>query len=114
MSINLECEFFEYRQGQWYYALQSETCSATAWDWREEDPTVAVPFSSEDVARDHLGSIHGNTGGSSVSLYADITAWIGRLKPGTKTIYDALVKLAATQRRATVRPPPRRRPYGGL
>jgi hypothetical protein len=63
MSSNLECDIVGLTDGRWFYVLQSWSCPAGAWDWRDEDPSVGGPFSSAEAASDGLMRKHSNPGG---------------------------------------------------
>lgn len=63
MSSGRECELTEVRPNEWFYLLQSDFCSANAWDWREEDPYVGGPYPTEDACWEELGRRHANPGG---------------------------------------------------
>ncbi len=90
MSTLLGCEFFEYEPSQWYYALQDDTCQIGAWDWREENPTVAGPFDTYEIAREHLREHYANPGGHSKYDHATF-----RKEP----IHAIMVESAAQARR---------------
>ena len=72
MSTGLECEFFEPKQGQWFYALQDYSCPVGAWDWREHAQAYG-PFDSEEKAQKHLRDNHANPGGHILSDHASFT-----------------------------------------
>lgn len=72
MSTGLECEFFEPKRGDWYYALQDWSCPVGAWDWREY-ATCYGPFSTYEAACEHLRVNHANPGGHTVTDYNDFT-----------------------------------------
>jgi hypothetical protein len=63
MSSGLECDIVGLNDGRWFYMLQSPSCSAGAWDWRDQDPSVGGPFTSEDAAFEALRKKHSNPGG---------------------------------------------------
>ena len=65
MSSGLECECLDLG-GQWFWILQSWSCPAECWNWREEDPDMGGPFASEDEAWEDLRSGHANPGGYSI------------------------------------------------
>jgi hypothetical protein len=90
MSTNLACEFFEFEPNQWYCALQSDFCPVMAWDWREEDPTVAGPFDTFNIAYEHLRKNHANPGGYSRYDHAGFRK---------ETIHAVMVESAAQARR---------------
>ncbi len=68
-STGLECQFIEYKPGQWYYLLENWNSPKGAWDWREFAFAYG-PFSSYKAAREHLADYHANPGGSSTLEYA--------------------------------------------
>lgn len=67
-STGLECEFIEYKPGQWYYFLENWDSPKGAWDWHEY-ATVYGPFGSEEQAIEHLQNNHANPGGWSSNPY---------------------------------------------
>jgi hypothetical protein len=69
MSTNSECHFIEWGEGSWYYILENYYAPKNAWDWREHASCYG-PFSSEEVADDHLRNNHANPGGSC-TFYKD-------------------------------------------
>lgn len=65
MSTGADCQFYEKKPGEWYYALQR-------WPYGETpDYDTFDPFSSEDAADKHLSENHANPGGYSVTRYED-------------------------------------------
>ena len=67
-STNSNCEFIEWKPGQWYYILEDYGAPKDAWDWRENS-TAYGPFGSEEEAHIHLRENQTNPGGSSTSRY---------------------------------------------
>ena len=61
-STGLECWFFEYQPGKWYYLLEHGSSPKNAWDWREHSSAYG-PFSSKEEAVKHLQDNHANPGG---------------------------------------------------
>jgi hypothetical protein len=68
MSTGLECEFFEYRPGEWYYALERDDGDPDKWDWRETAECHG-PFDGYETAYSHLRENHANPGGHSRLSY---------------------------------------------
>lgn len=80
MSTNLNCQFIEPTQNEWYYVLEDWGAPNNAWDWREYS-TATGPFRSKDLARNYLTTHEANPGASSTiaateftmdSVYADL------------------------------------------
>jgi hypothetical protein len=88
VSTGLECQFFEPKPGQWFYALQDWNCPVGAWDWRDY-ATAYGPFTSQEAAERHLSSNHANPGGWNVTEHARFR---------TSPTYDRLVKEARKPR----------------
>jgi hypothetical protein len=70
MSSGLEFLEVEWAPGQWYWIRQSDFCTVSAWDWREEDPTVVGPFASQEDLQESYRAHESNTGGASY-IFAD-------------------------------------------
>jgi hypothetical protein len=68
-STGHNCEFVEWRPGQWYYVLEDYGSSKDMWDWRENARAYG-PFDSEEEAHRHLADNHPNPGGSSTVRYS--------------------------------------------
>lgn len=62
MSTGSECQFLEIRRNAWYYILEDGGAPDDAWDWRDYASAYG-PFSSFDLAHDHLRENHANPGG---------------------------------------------------
>lgn len=74
MSTGLDCQFFEYRPNQWYYALQRGLN-----DWEPYD--TFGPFSTQDAAFEHLHDNNANPGGHSQHPYEsdeEMDRWYGK------------------------------------
>lgn len=68
MSTGLNCEFFEYEPGKWYYCLEAWNSPKTAWDWTE-DANVVGPFPTFEEANTYLHRNNANPGGHTESPY---------------------------------------------
>lgn len=63
MSTGCNCLFLQVEPQKWYYVLEDSSAPKNAWDWRENS-TAYGPFSTEDLADQHLRDNHANPGGA--------------------------------------------------
>ena len=70
MSTNLNCEYVEYRPGEWYYILEWGSAPKDAWDWREF-ADASGPFGTRDAAAQHLHNYNANPGGANIYPYTE-------------------------------------------
>lgn len=99
MSTGLNCEYFEAKQGSWYYVLEHYNAPKNAWDWTENADVVG-PFGSMDAADKHLHENNANPGGFGETAWRD-----GRTKE-EQAHWDKLVARATR--------PVRRDTFGGF
>lgn len=62
MSTGLNCEIIQATATEWFYVLEDDDAPKNAWDWREYARAYG-PFSTKDLATDHLDRHHANPGG---------------------------------------------------
>lgn len=89
MSTGLECQFVEYKPGEWFYILERDDAPKNSWDWREF-ATAYGPFTTQKIADEHLSDNHANPGGYSVVEF----------DPEAKTD-DVLERLVAEARKSS-------------
>jgi len=89
MSTGLECMFLEKTEGEWYYILEQYGSPKGVWDWLDYADAYG-PFSSEEMAQDHLHKNHANPGGWSIMRADHYSA----LSDSQKEKYEDLTKHA--------------------
>lgn len=70
MSTGCNCLFVQVEAEKWYYVLEHGSAPKNAWDWREYS-TAYGPFSTEEVAHQHLHDNHANPGGAEICPLPD-------------------------------------------
>jgi hypothetical protein len=66
MSTGSNCLFVQVETANWYYLLEHYSAPKHSWDWREHSDAYG-PFSSEELAHEHLRQNHANPGGAEIS-----------------------------------------------
>jgi hypothetical protein len=71
-STGAECEFIEWKPGQWYYAFERFTSDEEKYNWRDEEVDCYGPFKSYEEADADLVANHANPGGHNILDHNDV------------------------------------------